>query len=130
MLKSSTAVRKFIRDINEKYKTTIILTTHDLDDIEQLCHRVIIINKGVIVEDGSLSELIDRLAPEKTIVVDFFDTPPEISRFHVPGQYARKETGSGFNTVKKKPAPVKFCPTFREQTTSVISVLKKPASMM
>lgn len=100
------AVRKFIRDINEKYKTTIILTTHDLDDIEQLCHRVIIINKGIIVEDGSLSELIDRLAPEKTIVVDFFDTPSE--NLSVPCartvrkegnriwfQYSKKEASAG-----------------------------------
>ncbi len=100
------AVRKFIRDINEQYKTTIILTTHDLDDIEQLCHRIIIINKGIIVEDGSLSELMDRLAPEKTIVVDLFDEPSK--DLSVPCarivrregnrvwlQYCKKDTGAG-----------------------------------
>lgn len=69
------SVRKFIKDINEKYKTTIILTTHDLDDIEQLCDRIMIINKGVIVEDGSLNQLMERLAPTKRLVVDFLEIP-------------------------------------------------------
>lgn len=73
------AVRKFIKDINEKYKTTIVLTTHDLDDIQQLCDRIIIINKGKIVEDGSLNQLMDRLAPTKKVVVDFYETPGDIT---------------------------------------------------
>lgn len=72
------AVRKFIKDINENYKTTIILTTHDLDDIQQLCRRIVIINKGKIVEDGSLSQLIDRLAPTKKLIVDFFEEYKDI----------------------------------------------------
>lgn len=72
------AIRKFIKDINERCKTTIILTTHDLDDIQQLCKRVIIINKGQIVEDGSLNQLIDRLAPTKKLIVDFFEEYPDI----------------------------------------------------
>jgi ABC-2 type transport system ATP-binding protein len=72
------SVRKFIKDINEKYKTTIILTTHDLDDIQQLCDRVIIINNGKIVEDGSLNQLVDRIAPTKKIVVDFYEVPAAI----------------------------------------------------
>jgi len=67
------AIRKFIKDINQNCKTTIILTTHDLDDIQQLCKRIIIINKGKIVEDGSLNQLIDRLAPTKKLIVDFFE---------------------------------------------------------
>lgn len=71
------AVRKFIREINENYRTTIILTTHDLDDIEQLCNRVIIINKGLIIEDGPLGALMDRLAPTRTIIVDFLEPPAE-----------------------------------------------------
>lgn len=72
------AIRKFIKDINERCRTTIILTTHDLDDIQQLCKRVIIINKGQIVEDGSLNQLIDRLAPTKKLIVDFFEEYPDI----------------------------------------------------
>ena len=47
-------VRKAIKEINLKYGTTIILTTHDLDDIEELCNRIIIIDKGKKVYDGEI----------------------------------------------------------------------------
>lgn len=67
------AIRKFIKDINRNKGTTIILTTHDLGDIEELCDRIIIINKGVIIEDGSLKELIDRIAPYRYLIVDFYE---------------------------------------------------------
>ena len=67
------ALRKFIREINKLRKTTIILTTHDLGDIQQLCERIIIINHGVMIEDGNLSQIIDRIAPFKTLVVEYYD---------------------------------------------------------
>lgn len=66
------AIRKFIKQINETRKTTIILTTHDLGDIQELCKRIIIINKGIVIEDGSLDELIDRIAPYRHLVIDFY----------------------------------------------------------
>lgn len=66
------AIRKFIKQINETRKTTIILTTHDLGDIQELCSRIIIINKGVVIEDGSLAELSDRIAPYRQLVIDFY----------------------------------------------------------
>lgn len=47
-------VRKAIKEINLKYGTTIILTTHDLDDIEELCNRIIIIDKGKKIYDGEI----------------------------------------------------------------------------
>ena len=66
------AIRKFIKQINENRKTTIILTTHDLGDIQELCKRIIIINKGIVIEDGSLDELVDRIAPYRQLVIDFY----------------------------------------------------------
>lgn len=66
------AIRKFIKQINETRQTTVILTTHDLGDIQELCKRLIIINHGVIVEDGSLDELVDRIAPYRQLVVTFY----------------------------------------------------------
>ena len=50
-------VRKAILEINKKYKTTIILTTHDLHDIEELCNRIIVIDKGQKCYDGNIQEL-------------------------------------------------------------------------
>ena len=70
---SKYALRKFIKEINELRQTTVILTTHDLGDIQELCERLIIINHGVMMEDGNLSEIVDRIAPYKTLVVEFYD---------------------------------------------------------
>lgn len=70
---SKYALRKFIKEINEVRKTTVILTTHDLGDIQELCERIIIINHGVMMEDGNLSQIIDRIAPFKTLVVEYYD---------------------------------------------------------
>jgi len=54
-------VREFIRKLNQHEKTTIILTSHDLDDIEELCPRVIIINKGKLLYDGSMNRIKKKL---------------------------------------------------------------------
>ena len=70
---SKYALRKFIKEINETRKTTVILTTHDLGDIQELCERLIIINHGKMMEDGNLSEIVDRIAPYKTLVVEYYD---------------------------------------------------------
>lgn len=67
------SIRKFIKEINERNGTTIILTTHDLGDIQELCKRLIIINEGKIIEDGSLDELIDKIAPFRYLTVDFYN---------------------------------------------------------
>mgnify|MGYP002409049281 FL=1 len=62
----------------QEFQTTIILTTHDLDDIQQLCDRIIIINHGQIVEDGSLQDLIKRISPYRQLILEFYDEVPEI----------------------------------------------------
>ena len=49
-------IRKFIRELNAEKKTTVILTTHDMNDIDQICNRIIMIDKGRILSDCSLSE--------------------------------------------------------------------------
>jgi len=67
------ALRKFIKEINNVRKTTVILTTHDLGDIQELCERIIIINHGAMMEDGNLKEITDRIAPYKTLVVEYYD---------------------------------------------------------
>lgn len=70
---SKYALRKFVKEINERRETTIILTTHDLGDIEQLCSRLIIINHGRLVEDGNLEAIVERIAPFKTLAVEYYD---------------------------------------------------------
>ncbi len=65
------AVRDFIRELNRKQKVTILLTTHDMDDIEALCQRILVINEGKICFDGSLGELRKKISSERLLVVDF-----------------------------------------------------------
>lgn len=64
-------IRDFLRDIQRKYMTTIILTTHDMDDIEELCKRVIIIDQGKILYDGNLTTLKNKYIKWKTVDIEF-----------------------------------------------------------
>ena len=60
-------IREFLKTVNEVDKTTIILTTHDMKDIEQLCKRVIMIDHGLIIYDGDLEKLRRNYLKEKTL---------------------------------------------------------------
>jgi ABC-2 type transport system ATP-binding protein len=68
---SKIAVRNFIKTINEEKKVTVILTTHDMNDIEALAERIILIGKGKLLLDGTLTELKNRFVTHKTLTVDF-----------------------------------------------------------
>jgi ABC-2 type transport system ATP-binding protein len=71
---SKLAVRCFIKQINQEKQVTVILTTHDMNDIEALADRVILIGKGRILYDGNLSDLRNRFGTTKTIKLDFKET--------------------------------------------------------
>lgn len=62
-------VRAFIRDYNERYGATLMLTSHYMDDVVALCPRVIVIDKGRLSYDGSLEELVAQVRPEKRITL-------------------------------------------------------------
>jgi len=64
------SIRQFLREYNERYKATIILTSHYMEDIEVLCDRVILIHKGKIIFDGDLYGIVDKIAPYKEITIN------------------------------------------------------------
>lgn len=66
---SKLAVRDFVRQLNRSSGTTVILTTHDMQDIEALTHRIILIGKGRILLDGSMDALKQELSPMRTVTV-------------------------------------------------------------
>lgn len=76
---SKLAVRDFIRHLNKERKVTVMLTTHDMDDIESLCNRVIILNEGQIYLDGTLSTLRKKLSPERRLIVDLINQNDTVS---------------------------------------------------
>jgi ABC-2 type transport system ATP-binding protein len=78
---SKLAVRDFIKRLNREQEKTVILTTHDMDDIEALCSRVILIDEGKILSDGSLSDLRASVSTERLLIVDLAE---EATEFHDP----------------------------------------------
>lgn len=64
-------IRDFVKEYNHKFKSTILLTSHYMGDVQELCERVIIIDKGKIVFDGKLSEIVKRYANHKFLQVVF-----------------------------------------------------------
>ena len=75
-------IREFLKLVNRERATTIILTTHDLKDIEELCQRILVVNLGNLVYDGSIEALRDRLGSERTIIVEFHEDPGAIEIPH------------------------------------------------
>ena len=74
---SKIAVRQFIKKLNHERGTTVILTTHDMQDIEALTERILLIGKGRILLDGSLGELRRRFVERKTLVAEYRGKAPK-----------------------------------------------------
>mgnify|MGYP000530693587 CR=1 FL=1 len=64
-------IRSFLKKINKEKNVTILLTTHDLDDVESLCNRVMVIDQGKLIHDDSLKSLKGRFGNFKIIDIDF-----------------------------------------------------------
>jgi ABC-2 type transport system ATP-binding protein len=83
-------LREFLRALNDERGTTLVLTTHDLQDIEALCDRVIVIDHGTSVYDGSLAGLHAEGGSSRTLVVDLVDEAPPVD---VPGATVSRVDG-------------------------------------
>ena len=95
-------MREFLARENTERGTTIVLTTHDLGDVERLCRRVVVIDHGRIVHDGSVGDLIRKFGNERTLVVDLAEPGPPIDaagarfvRSDGPRQWLRFRSGDG-----------------------------------
>jgi ABC-2 type transport system ATP-binding protein len=78
-------VRAFLEEINRVRGTTILITSHDMDDIEALCSRVMIINHGRIEYDGGLRELVRDVQPRKLIHVTYAEPVADLSALEMLG---------------------------------------------
>lgn len=68
-------IRQAIKTMNEKYNTTVILTTHDMQDIENLCSRIIMIEEGKVIYDGSLDNIKHRFGNIRTVELTLKSSP-------------------------------------------------------
>ncbi len=84
------AIREFIARINAERGTTVILTTHDLADVERLCRRIVLIDHGRIVFDGDIDQLKNEYGAQRTLVVTF-ESPVE--RPHLDGADLERSDG-------------------------------------
>lgn len=92
-------IRQFIKQINMEKGTTILLTTHDLEDIEDICRRLIIIDHGRIIYDGDMQAVKDRFAKERTIHFQVREPIASLSSIfqEMPGLAIETENGPQFS---------------------------------
>ena len=79
---SKEAVRTFLAELNARHGTTVVLTTHDLADIERLCPRLVVIDHGRVVHDGTLTALHERYGSRRRLVVELSEPWPALD---IPG---------------------------------------------
>src|SRR5579875_3494516 len=76
---SKQRLREFLITERRAHGTTLLLTTHDMGDIERLCERVLVVDHGSAVYDGSLDGLARAAGSDRTLVLDFTDTTPDLT---------------------------------------------------
>ena len=72
---SQLKIREFVKCYNEKYKTTFLLTSHYMHDIQALCKRVYVIHKGASLYDGDFEKLVNRINPKRKLIFEFSEIP-------------------------------------------------------
>ena len=94
-------IRNAIKEINENDKTTIILTTHDLSDIELLCKRIVMIDKGKIVYDGDIDAMKDKFGKMREMNLTLFDVS-DVAKINVKEKFGLTDDDFAMEAVKDK----------------------------
>jgi ABC-2 type transport system ATP-binding protein len=92
-LVAKTRIREFLAELNRSTGVTILLTTHDLADIERLCKRIIVIDHGRIVHDGDLERLRSDFSSSRQLTIDFDQTPAFEITLSEPGVTVMQQDG-------------------------------------
>ncbi|WP_245720144.1 ABC transporter ATP-binding protein [Nocardia uniformis] len=90
---SKQRLREFLRYERTQRGTTLLLTTHDMGDIERLCDRVLVVDRGSLVYDGSLTGLAATVGAQRVLTVDLVEPTPELT--DLPGAKLLDSAGSG-----------------------------------
>jgi ABC-2 type transport system ATP-binding protein len=116
-------VRAFLQEINETRGTTILITSHDMDDIEALCDRVIIIDHGCIQYDGDLQQLVQEIQPRKQVRATYANPIPDPLSLDFPGVDLEHLAVTGEGRILKLEAP-------RDRLGDVLEMVPKIGAMV
>jgi len=96
-INAQAAVREFLREYNQRYQATVLLTSHYMADITALCKRVLLIYQGELIYDGSLDGLLDRFAPYREVQVELVNAvTTDVEKFRQSlSKYGEVETLEG-----------------------------------
>ena len=86
------SIRTFIADINRERGTTFILTTHDLADVERLCRRIVLIDRGTLIFDGEVETLRDQYGTHRTLVVELCDPATSVEMIDTEAELSSPTT--------------------------------------
>lgn len=111
-------IREFLRAINRNYRTTILLTTHDIGDIEALSHRVIVIDRGTKIYEGSLEGLKAGLGYTRQVKVRAEGADLDAFRWAT----------AGLDAQWSEPEPGVFCAAFDPEAVAVAELLQRSLS--
>ena len=106
-------IRNFIKEYNKEFNTTIILTTHDVKDVEELCDRIILIDKGKIIYDGNINSFRSKYSNNDFLTIFKKETIPFINKIKLDGIEVAEESK---NYIKIK---------FNQDKISIIEIIEK-----
>ncbi|MBI3955071.1 ATP-binding cassette domain-containing protein [Candidatus Gottesmanbacteria bacterium] len=95
-------MRDFIAEYNKKFEATIILTSHYMDDVKKLCKRLIIIDHGKIIYDGTLSKLVEKYADSKFISVEVQNKITKVTLEQLGHLYSYQPPKAVFNVPRNR----------------------------
>ncbi|MHB1611470.1 MAG: ABC transporter ATP-binding protein [Sulfobacillus sp.] len=105
-VEAKAAVRQFLRTLNQEKGTTIVLTTHDMNDVEELCRRIVIINHGRSVFDGTMEALHQRVGMPSRLVVTFNHSVEQLTNLPSDCQAYGNQITASFNRARQSPLAV------------------------
>ncbi len=118
-------LRDFVREYNKKFEATVILTSHNMDDVQDLAKRVIVIDKGEILFDGNLTELVGSFAKEKTIKLTL-SHETNVKSLESIGKIKRLEFPSVVLSVPRKTAAFAAAEILQNLAVSDLTIEEEP----
>ena len=118
-------MRDFIYDYNKKHDATILLTSHNMDDVFDLAKRVIVIDKGKILFDGDLRELVNRFAKDKIIKV-YLSKEADIKQLERIGKVKKLDFPQAVLSVRRAPAAVAAAELLQKLPVADLTIEEEP----